>query len=51
MSPALAYVYVAVATLGGLTLLWSLTDLRAGNLMFDGGSVCEFACRRLSLVP
>ena len=41
MPPMLGYVYVAVAVLGGVTLLWSLGDLRAGNLMFDGGSVCE----------
>lgn len=42
MSPTLAYIYSSVAVLGGATLLWSLGDLRAGNLMFDGGSVCEF---------
>ena len=41
MPPTLGYVYAVVATLGGVTLLWSLGDLRAGNLMFDGGSVCE----------
>lgn len=39
--PALLYLYAAVALTGGATLLWSLGDLRAGNLMFDGGSVCE----------
>ena len=42
MPPALGYVYVAVTVTGGVTLLWSLGDLRAGNLMFDGGSVREY---------
>ena len=44
VSPVLLYVYSSVAVVGGATLLWSLGDLRAGNLMFDGGSVCEFLC-------
>lgn len=39
MSPTLAYIYSLVAVVGGATLLWSWGDLRAGNLMFDGGSV------------
>lgn len=26
---------------GAITILWSLNDLRAGNIMFDGGSICE----------
>jgi hypothetical protein len=33
--------FAAVVTLGGTTLLWSLGDGRAGNIMFDGASVCE----------
>ena len=37
----LAYAYAAVAVLGGVTILWSLRDGNAGNLMFDGGSICE----------
>ncbi|KAI0928014.1 hypothetical protein AcV7_009292 [Taiwanofungus camphoratus] len=37
--PSLAYVYTAVTFLGGATILWSLKDGRAGNLMFDGGSI------------
>ncbi|KAI0350235.1 hypothetical protein OH77DRAFT_1431235 [Trametes cingulata] len=37
--PQLAYVYVGVALLGAITILWSLRDGRAGNLMFDGGSI------------
>lgn len=41
--PQLAYLYAAVALVGGVTILWSLRDGRAGNLMFDGGSICE--CR------
>ena len=38
--PQLPYLYAAVAVLGGVTILWSLRDGRAGNLMFDGGSIC-----------
>ncbi|KAI0373299.1 hypothetical protein BV20DRAFT_1050202 [Pilatotrama ljubarskyi] len=37
--PQLAYVYAGVALLGAVTILWSLRDGRAGNLMFDGGSI------------
>ena len=39
--PQLAYVYGGVAVIGAATILWSLRDGRAGNLMFDGGSICE----------
>ncbi|PCH38444.1 hypothetical protein WOLCODRAFT_23379 [Wolfiporia cocos MD-104 SS10] len=39
MPPPLAYAYAAVALAGGATILWSLRDGRAGNLMFDGGSI------------
>ncbi|KZT11616.1 uncharacterized protein LAESUDRAFT_741049 [Laetiporus sulphureus 93-53] len=39
MQPQLAYVSPAVALVGGLTILWSFRDGRAGNLMFDGGSI------------
>lgn len=35
------YLFAAVVLLGGVTILWSLNDLRAGNIMFDGGSICE----------
>src|SRR5882724_10968025 len=31
----------AVAVTGVMTILWSLWDGRAGNLMFDGASFCE----------
>ena len=41
----LLYVYSAVALAGGATLFWSLGDLRAGNLMFDGGSIRESPAR------
>ncbi|PIL30531.1 hypothetical protein GSI_07231 [Ganoderma sinense ZZ0214-1] len=37
--PLLAYVYGIVAVVGAATILWSLRDGRAGNLMFDGGSI------------
>ncbi|KAH9929635.1 Shr3 amino acid permease chaperone [Amylocystis lapponica] len=39
MPVTLACVYPAVMVLGGATILWSLRDGRAGNLMFDGGSI------------
>lgn len=40
--PQLAYVYAGVALVGATTILWSLRDGRAGNLMFDGGSICAY---------
>ena len=42
-APGVGYVVVAAATLGAATILWSLRDGEAGNLMFDGGSICEFS--------
>ncbi|KAF8902085.1 Shr3 amino acid permease chaperone [Gymnopilus junonius] len=36
------YVLAAVVLAGGATILWSLNDLRAGNIMFDGGSIFLF---------
>jgi len=36
------YFLAAVVTLGGTTILWSLNDMRAGNIMFDGGSIFLF---------
>jgi hypothetical protein len=36
----MAYAYLAIALLGGALITWSLFSLRAGNLMFDGGSLC-----------
>jgi len=36
------YVLGAVVLLGGATILSSLNDLRAGNIMFDGGSIFLF---------
>jgi ER membrane protein SH3 len=36
------YFLAAVVTLGGTTILWSLNDLQAENIMFDGGSICGF---------
>lgn len=35
------YFLAAVVILGGTTILWSLIDLQAENIMFDGGSICE----------
>ncbi|KDR81557.1 hypothetical protein GALMADRAFT_89631 [Galerina marginata CBS 339.88] len=37
------YFLAAVVILGGTTILWSLNDWRAGNIMFDGGSIFLFA--------
>lgn len=34
------YVISAIVALGGATIFWSLRDGEAGNLMFDGGSIC-----------
>lgn len=36
------YFLAAVVVLGATTILWSLNDLRAGNIMFDGGSICQY---------
>jgi len=36
------YILAAVVTLGGTTILWSLIDLQAENIMFDGGSIFLF---------
>lgn len=40
--PWVGYVVVATAVLGAVTILWSLCDGEAGNLMFDGASICGF---------
>jgi hypothetical protein len=34
------YILAAIVVLGAATILWSLNDLQAGNIMFDGGSIC-----------
>ncbi|KAF8610304.1 hypothetical protein BDV93DRAFT_517447 [Ceratobasidium sp. AG-I] len=44
MEPTLAAVPVAVSGLGGIALLWSFRDGRAGNVMFDGASIFLYAC-------
>ena len=38
--PQLGYALASVVTLGAATILWSLGDGAAGNLMFDGASIC-----------
>lgn len=38
--PEILYFLSAVVLLGGITILWSLRDGEAGNIMFDGGSIC-----------
>jgi hypothetical protein len=34
------YALSAITSLGALTIIWSFRDGEAGNLMFDGGSIC-----------
>jgi hypothetical protein len=41
-APGIGYVVAATAMLGAATILWSLRDGEAGNLMFDGGSIFLF---------
>ncbi|KAK2466965.1 hypothetical protein APHAL10511_001223 [Amanita phalloides] len=36
------YFLSAIVTLGGTTILWSLRDGQAGNILFDGGSIFLF---------
>lgn len=36
------YFFAFVAVGGGLTILWCLREGEAGNLMFDGGSICLY---------
>ncbi|KAJ7285926.1 Shr3 amino acid permease chaperone [Mycena rebaudengoi] len=40
--PIIFYFLSAIVALGGATILWSLGDGEAGNLMFDGGSIFLF---------
>ncbi|KAF5380872.1 hypothetical protein D9615_003906 [Tricholomella constricta] len=40
--PAALYFLAAVVATGGITILWSLRDGEAGNIMFDGGSIFLF---------
>jgi hypothetical protein len=40
---ATLYFLAGIVLLGGLSILWSLNDLRADNIMFDGGSIFLFA--------
>lgn len=37
----LGYALAFVVTLGAAAILWSFGDGAAGNLMFDGASICE----------
>ena len=36
------YFFAFVTIGGGLTILWCLREGEAGNLMFDGGSICSY---------
>jgi hypothetical protein len=40
-TPVIFYFLAVVVAVGGVTILWSLGDGAAGNLMFDGGSICS----------
>lgn len=40
--PQISYFLLAIALLGALTVVWSFRDGEAGNLMFDGGSICAY---------
>lgn len=46
---AAIYALGAVVLVGAGTILWSLRDGEAGNLMFDGASICEFRCENTPL--
>jgi len=41
-TPVIFYFLAVVVAIGGATILWSLGDGAAGNLMFDGGSIFLF---------
>lgn len=41
--PEIRYFLSGIVGLGAATILWSLRDGEAGNLMFDGGSICSLA--------
>lgn len=45
------YVLFAITILGGTTIFWSFNDLEAGNLMFDGGSICRSLLRSFIQFP
>lgn len=49
----LLYFYAFITLGGGFTILWSLRDGEAGNLMFDGGSICKriSTANELQLIP
>ncbi|KAF9457180.1 Shr3 amino acid permease chaperone [Collybia nuda] len=40
--PEILYFLTAIVLIGGITILWSLRDGEAGNIMFDGGSIFLF---------
>jgi hypothetical protein len=44
----LSRTFGAIVVAGGTTLLWSLGDGRAGNIMFDGASICAYLGCHLS---
>ena len=41
------YILSAIVVLGGATIFWSFRDGEAGNLMFDGGSICTYYAPRI----
>ena len=42
MPPTMRWVLVAVVLSGTIALFMSFSDQRAGNLMFDGASICTY---------
>jgi len=48
--PEILYFLSAIVILGAITILWSLRDGEAGNIMFDGGSICASASSTLSFL-
>ena len=45
------YFFAFVAIGGGFTILWCLREGEAGNLMFDGGSICSYPRIFVPLFP
>lgn len=44
MPPIMRWVLVAVVLSGTIALFMSFSDRRAGNVMFDGASICTYFC-------
>lgn len=51
MPPTMIWVLVAVVFSGSIALLMSFSDQRAGNVMFDGASICPWFRLTVTNVP